>query len=96
MTECVSTQVFAISELSEFKSLSQNVTTPPPPPPLRYGSLWHYNPGAQWLLIIISRTEGLMCGINRRYMGDYGMAGPKLPKLCVWPVLTTKVKKKDF
>ena len=31
------------------------------------------NPGAQWLLIIISRTEGLMCGINRRYMGDYGM-----------------------
>ena len=35
-------------------------------------------------LIIISRTEGLMCGINRRYMGDYGMAGIKLPpKLCV-------------
>ena len=22
----------------------------------------------------ISRTEGLMCGTNRRYMGDYGMA----------------------
>ena len=35
-------------------------------------------------LIIISRTEGLMCGINRRCMGDYGMAGLKLPpKLCV-------------
>ena len=52
-----------------------------------------FNPEAQWLLIIISRMEGLMCGINR-YMGDYGMAGLKLPKLCVWPVLTTKVTKK--
>ena len=52
------------------------------------------NPGAQWLWIIISRTEGLMCGINRRYMGDYGIAGLTLPKLCVWPVLTTKVTKK--
>ena len=31
------------------------------------------NPGAQWLLIIISRTECLVCGINRRYMGDYGV-----------------------
>ena len=45
-------------------------------------------------LIIISRTEGSMCGINIRYMGDYGMAGLKWPKLCVWPVLTTKVTKK--
>ena len=40
-------------------------------------------PGAQWLLIKISGTEGLMCGINSQYMGDYGMAGLKLPKLCV-------------
>ena len=51
-------------------------------------------PGAQWLLIILSRTEGLMDGINKRYIGDHGMAGLKLPKLCVWPVLTTKVTKK--
>ena len=27
-------------------------------------------------------------------MGDYGMAGLKLPKVCVLPVLTTKVTKK--
>ena len=53
----------------------------------------HYTPEAQWLLIIISRTEGLMCGINKRYMGDYGMAGLELPKLCVWPVLTTVTNK---
>ena len=51
------------------------------------------NPGAQLLLIIISRTEGLMCGINRRHLGDYGMAGLNLPKLCFWPVLTTEVTK---
>ena len=65
----------------------------------RQSTIWGWfalptNPGAQWLLIIISRTEGLMCGTNRRYMGDYAMAGLKLPKLCVWPVLTTKVTKK--
>ena len=43
------------------------------------------SPGVQRHLIIISRTEGLMCqrGINRRYSGDHGMAGLKLPKLCV-------------
>ena len=51
----------------------------------------HYRPGAQWLLIIISGPEGLMSGINSQYMGDDGMAGLKLPKLCVWPVLTTEV-----
>ena len=41
------------------------------------------------ILIIISRTAGLMCGINRRSMGDYGMASLKLPKLCFdqcWPL----------
>ena len=45
-------------------------------------------------LIIISGTEGLMGGTNSQYMGDYGLAGLKLPKLCVLPVLTTEVTKK--
>ena len=43
----------------------------------------------QWLLIKISRTEGFTCGINSLYMGDYGMAGLKLPKLWFdhcWPL----------
>ena len=43
----------------------------------KFSKQLEHNPGAQWLLIIISRTEGLMCGINRRHMG-----------ITEWPVLS--------